>query len=171
MTSTPGSVRFRAGWLAAGALGGLALAVAFGPAFAPKAARAVDPTTSPEHTISVTGTGIIKIAPDVADLSVGVNITRPTVKEARAVAAQQMTAVLAALAPRLKRLIRHYFFGQNSHFGWETRRAKVHVTVENTSGYANRHRSGLRRQHRHGPSAHGRGRYSARRTGPCAEPL
>jgi uncharacterized protein len=92
------SVRPRTGWLAAGAVAGLALAVVFGPAFAPKAARAVDPTTNPEHTISVTGTGIVKIAPDVADLSVGVNITRPTVKEARAVAARQMTAVLAALA-------------------------------------------------------------------------
>jgi uncharacterized protein YggE len=98
MSSTLASVRPRTGWLAAGALAGLALTVAFGPALLPKAARAVDPsTTTPEHTISVGGVGTVQIPPDVADVSVGVDVTRPTVKEARSVAATQMTAVIAAL--------------------------------------------------------------------------
>ena len=97
MASFDVSVRPRLGWLAAGALFGLAATVACAPLLAPRAARAVDPATNPEHTISVSGTGVVKIAPDVADLSVGVGITRPTVRQARADAAAQMTAVIAAL--------------------------------------------------------------------------
>jgi uncharacterized protein YggE len=97
MTSFVASVRPRAGWLAFGALAGLAAAVAFSPLLTPRAAKAVDPATSPEHTLSVSGTGLIKIAPDVADLSVGVSITRATVRQARADAATQMAAVIAAL--------------------------------------------------------------------------
>jgi uncharacterized protein len=99
MTSLQLSLRPRTAWLAVGALAGLAAAVAFAPLLTPRAARAVDPTgaTAPEHTISVTGSGLVKIAPDVADLSVGVSITRPTVKAARADAATAMTAVIAAI--------------------------------------------------------------------------
>jgi len=98
MATTFTFARPRTGWLAAGALGGLALAVAFSPLFAPKTVHAVDPTTAtPEHTISVAGTGIVKIAPDVADFSAGVNVTKTTVREARAAAAVQMTAVIAAI--------------------------------------------------------------------------
>jgi uncharacterized protein YggE len=98
MSSSMASMRPRTGWLAVGALAGLALTVAFGPALLPKAARAVDPaTTTPEHTISVGGVGTVQIPPDVADVSVGVDVTRSTVKEARPVAATQMTAVIAAL--------------------------------------------------------------------------
>ena len=98
MTMTNGSAaRPRLGWLAIGAFAGLALAVAFGPALAMRPARAVDPATTPEHTISVSGTGRVTTTPDVADVRVGVQITRPKVRDAQAAAATAMTAVIAAL--------------------------------------------------------------------------
>jgi uncharacterized protein YggE len=74
----------------------LAIAVA-GPALQARPTLAVDPAASPDHTISVTGTGRVTLAPDVADLRLGVSISRPTVKAARADAANAMTAVIAAL--------------------------------------------------------------------------
>ncbi len=98
MTSLDISIRPRGGWFAAGALAGLVLAVVIGPALAPRAVNAqAGSTTPPEHTISVAGTGTVTIAPDVADLRVGVAVTRPKVKDARQVAATQMAAVIAAL--------------------------------------------------------------------------
>ena len=58
----------------------------------------MDPSsTTPEHTISVSGTGTVTLKPDVADLHLGVLINRPTVKAARADAAGAMTKVIAAL--------------------------------------------------------------------------
>ena len=78
------------------AIGALATAVV-GSALAPRSALAVDPTAPKEHMITVNGTGRVIIAPDVADLRLGVSITKPTVKEARNIAAAQMTAVIAAL--------------------------------------------------------------------------
>lgn len=98
MTSLTGSMaRPRLGWLAAGAFAGLALAVAFGPALTMRPARAVDPATTPEHTISVSGIGRITTVPDVADVRVGVMITRPKVRAAQSAAATAMQAVIAAL--------------------------------------------------------------------------
>jgi uncharacterized protein YggE len=98
MTSLTGSTaRPRLGWLAAGAFAGLALAVAFGPALAMRPARAVDPATTPEHTISVSGIGRITTVPDVADVRVGVMITRTKVRDAQSAAATAMQAVIAAL--------------------------------------------------------------------------
>ncbi len=98
MTSLTGSTaRPRLGWLAAGAFAGLALAVAFGPALTMRPARAVDPATTPEHTISVSGIGRITTVPDVADVHVGVMITRTKVRDAQAAAATAMQAVIAAL--------------------------------------------------------------------------
>lgn len=98
MTPLTGSTaRPRLGWLAAGALAGLALAVALGPAFTPPQARAVDPATVPEHTISVSGIGRVTTVPDVADVRVGVMITRVKVRDAQAAAATAMQAVIAAL--------------------------------------------------------------------------
>jgi uncharacterized protein YggE len=90
--------RPRLGWLAAGAFAGLAAAVAFGPALLPPAARAVDPaSTTLEHTISVSGLGRVTTVPDVADVQVGVTLTRVKVHDAQAAAATAMAAVLAAL--------------------------------------------------------------------------
>ena len=98
MTMFTGSAaRPRLGWLAAGAFAGLALAVAFGPALAPHPARAVDGTTTPEHTISVSGIGRVTTVPDVADVRVGVMVTRVKVRDAQAAAATAMQAVIAAL--------------------------------------------------------------------------
>ena len=75
---------------------GLVLAVLLGPALAPRAARGVD-GTEPDRTISVGGTGTVTIAPDVADLRVGVVIQRPKVADARAAAAAAMQGVVKAL--------------------------------------------------------------------------
>jgi len=48
-------------------------------------------------TIVVSGTGRVAVEPDVADLRLGVSITRPTVEAARADAARAMDAILAAV--------------------------------------------------------------------------
>ena len=49
-------------------------------------------------TISVSGTGRVAIEPDVAEVRLGVNVSRKTVAEARTEAAATMTAILAAVA-------------------------------------------------------------------------
>lgn len=57
------------------------------------------PRRDPESgTIVVGGTGRVSVEPDVADLRVGVSVARPTVDAARAVAAETMDAILAAVA-------------------------------------------------------------------------
>jgi uncharacterized protein YggE len=92
---TPGS---RARLIAAGIGVSLFLAATSLPALTPRPTLAVDPSTAtPEHTISVTGTGTVTLKPDVADLHLGVLLTRQTVKAARADAATAMTKVIAAL--------------------------------------------------------------------------
>ena len=53
------------------------------------------PTTS--GTIIVSGTGRVAVQPDVADLRLGVTVTRPTVAGARADAAATMDAILTAV--------------------------------------------------------------------------
>lgn len=85
-------------WLGTGALAALLVVALSNPALGPRSTLAVDPTAqAPEHTISVSGTGRVTIAPDVADLRLGVQVTKPTVKQARDVAAAAMTKVIAAL--------------------------------------------------------------------------
>lgn len=92
------SSSLRARWLGAGALAALLVVVVGAPALGPRSAAAVDPTaTTPEHTIAVSGVGRVFLSPDVADIQVGVSLTRPTVKQARADAAAAMTKVVAAL--------------------------------------------------------------------------
>lgn len=83
--------------VAAGALGALIVAVAAlsahaGPATA--APTASDPAT---HTITVSGSGKVTVVPDVARVTLGVTTTQPTVKAARATAAQSMTDIIAAI--------------------------------------------------------------------------
>lgn len=59
-----------------------------------------DTTATPSQatgTILVSGTGRVAVAPDVADLRLGVALTRPTVDSARAEAATTMDAILAAV--------------------------------------------------------------------------
>ena len=61
----PGS---RTGWLATGLALGAFAAILAGPLLQTRHALAVDPTsTTPEHTISVSGTGHIVLSPDTAD--------------------------------------------------------------------------------------------------------
>ncbi len=87
----------RVRWAAAGLTTGLLIAVIASPAFAPRPIQAVDPATTAEHTISVSGTGRVVISPDIADLRLGVSITAKTVKAARSANATAMTAVIAGL--------------------------------------------------------------------------
>jgi uncharacterized protein len=94
VTFTPPSSR--AAWLALGLGAGLIVAAIASPAFAPRPTLAAD-GTPPEHTISVSGTGRVVISPDIADLRLGVSVTKPTVKAARQAAAASMTKVIAAL--------------------------------------------------------------------------
>ena len=86
----------RTRWLGIGLAIGLLVAAIASPAFAPRATLAAD-NTPPEHSISVSGTGRVIISPDVADLRLGVSVTKPTVKAARAAAAASMTKIMAAL--------------------------------------------------------------------------
>jgi uncharacterized protein YggE len=55
------------------------------------------PTAGPSPRITVPGHGAVRVAPDVADVRLGVLTIRPTAGEARAAAATTMDAVLAAL--------------------------------------------------------------------------
>ena len=86
----------RARWIGIGLAVGLLVAAIASPAFAPRTTLAADDTT-PDHTISVSGTGRVIISPDIADLRLGVSVTKPTVKAARAAAAESMTKIIAAL--------------------------------------------------------------------------
>lgn len=83
-------------WLAVGAGIGLLVALAGAPALGPHPALAVDPSTA-EHTITVTGTGRVTLTPNIADIRLGVNITRPTATQARDDAAAAMSRVVAAV--------------------------------------------------------------------------
>jgi uncharacterized protein YggE len=87
----------RLGWLAAGTLAGLLVGTSLAPALGPRPALAQETEREPDRTISVSGIGRVSITPDVADIRLGVIVIRPKVKDARAVAAAQMTRVVAAL--------------------------------------------------------------------------
>ena len=87
----------RLGWLVSGAAIGVLTAVVLAPALGGAATRAATDNQPVEHTISVNGTGRILVKPDVADLSLGVSVTRPKAKDSEAAAADAMAAVIAAL--------------------------------------------------------------------------
>jgi uncharacterized protein len=95
VTFTIPGARTRA--LAVGVLAGAIGAALVTSALAPRPAFAVDPAAPKEHTITVSGTGRVIVSPDVADLRLGISVTRATVKDARNVAAEQMARVIAAL--------------------------------------------------------------------------
>jgi uncharacterized protein YggE len=63
--------------------------------FAPTAARAQGDTA--QGTITVVGEGKVKIRPDMAQATVGVDVTKSTVKEASAEASKIMEEILKAL--------------------------------------------------------------------------
>lgn len=87
--------------VALGAIALLALGVFSAPMLAglTHPALAADPSTpaANEHVISVSGTGKVTVTPDVADVTLGVDIQRGTAKAARDDAATTMTAIIAAL--------------------------------------------------------------------------
>lgn len=97
ITFTPGLPKARAPWLAIALATGLIVGAVVNPAFTPRSALAVDGPIVPEHTISVNGMGRIVVSPDIADLRLGVTVSKPTVKAARSQAAAAMTKVLDAL--------------------------------------------------------------------------
>ena len=80
------------------ALGALVVAVA---ALAVRPGPAVGaPTTDgdpPLHTITVSASGSVTLVPDVARVGVGVTVTKPTVKAARAAASTSMNAIIDSL--------------------------------------------------------------------------
>jgi uncharacterized protein YggE len=84
-----------AGALALGALivALAALTIRSGPAVGALATDA-DPAV---HTITVVGTAAVTRVPDTARVSVGVGVTRSTVKAARDAAAKSMTAIIAGI--------------------------------------------------------------------------
>ncbi len=86
----------RARWLAIAAAAAALLVATSAPSLSPRPSLAVD-ATKPDHTISVSGTGRVILAPDTADLRLGVSVQRTTVKAARADAAKAMQAVIVAL--------------------------------------------------------------------------
>jgi uncharacterized protein len=77
-----------------------ALAVAFAVLAARPEAALGAPTTGasepPARTITVSGNGRVTLSPDVARVSLGITITRPTVEAARAEAGRVMGAIVAA---------------------------------------------------------------------------
>jgi uncharacterized protein YggE len=83
----------------AGVLGALIVAVAAlsahaGPTSAAATPAAADPAS---HTITVTSSSKITVIPDVARISLGVTVTKPSVKAAREAAASRMGAIIAAV--------------------------------------------------------------------------
>ena len=84
--------------LGAGALGALIVAVAALSVHAgPSAAAPVTASDAATHTITVSASGRVTVVPDVARVTLGVSITLPTVKAARASAADSMTKIIAAI--------------------------------------------------------------------------
>ena len=65
--------------------------------FAPQTAQA-QMETDHIRTVTVVGEGVVKIKPDIAQVNIGVEVVKPTVKEASSEANEIMDAVLAALA-------------------------------------------------------------------------
>ena len=63
----------------------------------PAIVHAAGTDTPPEHTISVGGQGKVTVVPDMATVSLGVNVERDSAKAARQAAADQMTRIVAAL--------------------------------------------------------------------------
>ena len=84
-----------AGALALGALIVALAALTFRPG---PAVGALAPDADPAvHTITVVGTAAVTRVPDTARVSVGVGVTKSTVKAAREAAAKSMTAIIASI--------------------------------------------------------------------------
>lgn len=78
---------------------GLAAIWLWGQAAAPAAAQAAEtPNYSPAQTITVVGNGMASVKPNIARVTVGVEVVAPTVAEAMEQNETTMAAVLAALS-------------------------------------------------------------------------
>jgi uncharacterized protein YggE len=86
----------RLGWLAGGALVSVLGAMLIAPTIAPALAQGTTEVTK-DHTLSVTGTGIVTVKPDTADVTVGVTTQRDTAAAAAGDAANVMDAVIKAI--------------------------------------------------------------------------
>jgi uncharacterized protein len=95
VNSTRHSHRRRLPWLASGLTVGLLAAALAGPGVG--VAQAQTDTANPVPTISVTGVGRVKSAPDVADVTIGVTKQGEDASEASQKAAKAMESVIAAL--------------------------------------------------------------------------
>jgi hypothetical protein len=78
------------------AAAGLLLGVVVAPIMVGHSAAA-DPSTSPDRTVTVSGMGQVSLAPDVADVMIGVMVQKPTVAASQTAAAASMSAALAAI--------------------------------------------------------------------------
>jgi uncharacterized protein len=87
----------RLAWLSGGAAVGVLAALIVAPQFGAPLARAADVSQTPEHTISVSGTGKVLLAPDVADISFGVSVRKDRAKDSTQAAAVLMSKVVDAL--------------------------------------------------------------------------
>jgi uncharacterized protein YggE len=79
------------------ALGAFVVAIAALSVRTAPASGAPTSETPATHTITVSATGKVTVVPDVARLSLGVTINKPTVRAAREAAAKAMTDIIAAL--------------------------------------------------------------------------
>ena len=82
--------------LGAGALGAFIVAIAALSVRTRRSAERRRPTPA-AHTITVSATGKVTVAPDVARINLGVTATKPTVKATRQAGAKAMTDIIAAL--------------------------------------------------------------------------
>ncbi len=83
--------------IAVTAAASLLIGIIVGPIISGHPTIAADPTGTPEHTVTVSGSGQVSVSPDVADVVLGVSVTKPTVAEAQSAAATSMASVVAAL--------------------------------------------------------------------------
>jgi uncharacterized protein len=83
--------------IAVTAAASLLIGIIVGPMVSGRTTQAADTTGTPEHVVTVAGTGEVSVSPDVADVVVGVMVQKPTVTEAQSAAATAMTAVIAAI--------------------------------------------------------------------------
>jgi uncharacterized protein YggE len=76
----------------------LVIGLILGPIISGHPTIAADPiTTASEHTVTVSSSGVVSVAPDVADVAIGVMAQKPTVAAAQSAAATSMTSVIAAI--------------------------------------------------------------------------
>ena len=79
------------------ALGALVVAIAALSVRTPPVSGAPAGETPASHTITVSATGKVTVAPDVARINLGVTATKSTVKATREAGAKAMTDIIAAL--------------------------------------------------------------------------